>query len=85
MIVDALLRWSLAVLGTMFSWLPEWNWQPAAFDTFGNLNTELAKWDALVPITDVMACGGLILAYWGVMVGGKGIKQIIDWIFDIIP
>jgi hypothetical protein len=83
MITDALLRVFDAILGWFVGLLPTWS--IGVPSGFGAVVQGLGAWDSLLPVTESFVIVALVGTVFFGAVAMKWLKQVIDWVADIIP
>jgi hypothetical protein len=83
MITDALLNILLALVGGIWSIVPEWDLTIGDQPEF--LASWLTQWNAFVPVTELFQISGLVSGVFLAFVGIKMVIKVVDWIADVIP
>lgn len=83
MITEALLAILDFLIGIVVSIRPEWEPQLPAGVVDAILY--IRELDAILPATELVYCGSLLLAAFGALYAWKWILKIADWIADVLP
>jgi len=83
MITDALLLVVTWVIDGLEAVIPDWT--VTLPESVGGLISALFAYDAVVPVTETMACLGLFCGATLAMLGWKWSVHLVGWIMDVIP